>query len=98
MYKLFTKLKGTFGSKFLSSRVTDLWDGLDESTVSFTLNSMRKIGYKNLRKCMGAIIIFSAIFFIFLQLYLSNSHTKYVKQQVIHALQHWYNIQILKNV
>src|SRR6218665_1483489 len=39
----------------------------------------------NLRKCMGAIIIFSAIFVFFFSYrpYLSHNHTKYVKQQVI---------------
>src|SRR6218665_3321660 len=36
----------------------------------------------NLRKCMVAVIIFSAIL-LFLQLHLSHSHSKYVKQQVI---------------
>src|SRR6218665_2182199 len=36
----------------------------------------------NLRKCMGAVVTYSAIFF-FLQLYLSHSNTQYVKRQVI---------------
>src|SRR6218665_1671572 len=33
-YKLFKKRKGTIGQKFFSARVVDLWDELDDSTVS----------------------------------------------------------------
>src|SRR6218665_507599 len=36
----------------------------------------------NLRKCMGAVVTYSAIFFC-LQFYLSHSNTQYVKRQVI---------------
>src|SRR6218665_3460623 len=36
----------------------------------------------NLRKCMGAVVLYSAILF-FLRLYLSHSNTQYVKRQVI---------------
>ena len=34
MYKLFKKRKGTLGQKFFSARVVDLWNWLDDSTVS----------------------------------------------------------------
>ena len=33
-YKLFKKRKGTLGPKFFSARVVDLWNALDDSTVS----------------------------------------------------------------
>src|SRR6218665_3025957 len=33
-YKLFKKRKGTLGQKFFSARVVDLWNALDDSTVS----------------------------------------------------------------
>src|SRR6218665_1099606 len=33
-YKLFKKRKGTLGQKFFSARVVDLWNELDDSTVS----------------------------------------------------------------
>ena len=33
-YKLFKKRKGTLGQKFVSARVVDLWNELDDSTVS----------------------------------------------------------------
>src|SRR6218665_678166 len=33
-YKLFKKRKGTLGQKFVSARVVDLWNALDDSTVS----------------------------------------------------------------
>src|SRR6218665_900382 len=33
-YKLFKKRKGTIGQKFFSARVVDLWNELDDSTVS----------------------------------------------------------------
>ena len=33
-YKLFKKWKGTLGQKFFSARVVDLWNALDDSTVS----------------------------------------------------------------
>src|SRR6218665_3258811 len=33
-YKLFKKRKGTLGQKFFSTRVVDLWNELDDSTVS----------------------------------------------------------------
>ena len=33
-YKLFKKRKGTVGQKFFSSRVVDLWNELEDSTVS----------------------------------------------------------------
>src|SRR6218665_3501740 len=36
----------------------------------------------NLRKCMGAVVLHSAILF-FLRLYLSHSNTQYVNRQVI---------------
>src|SRR6218665_3553699 len=42
---------------------------------------MRRKG-TNLRKCMGAVVTYSAIFF-FLLLYLSHSNMQYVKRQVI---------------
>jgi ribonucleases P/MRP protein subunit RPP40 len=46
MYKLFKKPKGTLGQKFFSARVVDLWNGLDDSTVSVdTITSFkRKLG------------------------------------------------------
>ena len=34
MYKLFKKWKGTLGQKFFNARVVDLWNELDDSTVS----------------------------------------------------------------
>ena len=34
IYKLFKKRKGTLGQKFFSARVVDLWNALDDSTVS----------------------------------------------------------------
>ena len=33
-YKLFKKRKGTLGQKFFSAGVVDLWNALDDSTVS----------------------------------------------------------------
>ena len=33
-YKLFKKRKGTLGQKFFNARVVDLWNALDDSTVS----------------------------------------------------------------
>ena len=33
-YELFKKSKGTLGQKFFSARVVDLWNELDDSTVS----------------------------------------------------------------
>jgi len=33
-YKLFKKPKGALGKKFLSARVVDLWNGLNDSTVA----------------------------------------------------------------
>ena len=33
-YKLFRKRKGAVGQKFFSARVVDLWNELDDSTVS----------------------------------------------------------------
>ena len=33
-YKLFKKMKGTLGQTFFSARVVDLWNELDDSTVS----------------------------------------------------------------
>src|SRR6218665_1639799 len=33
-YKLFKKRKGTLGQKFFSARVVDLWNELEDSTVS----------------------------------------------------------------
>src|SRR6218665_714003 len=45
------------------------------------LLKMRYMG-PNLRKCLGVVIVYSAILFL-LQLHLSHSHTKYVKRQVI---------------
>ena len=33
-YKLFKERKGTIGQKFFSARVVDLWNELDDSTVS----------------------------------------------------------------
>src|SRR6218665_693724 len=34
IYKLFKKRKGTLGQKFFSASVVDLWNELDDSTVS----------------------------------------------------------------
>ena len=34
IYKLFKKRKGTLGQEFFSARVVDLWNELDDSTVS----------------------------------------------------------------
>ena len=33
-YRLFKKREGTLGQKFFSARVVDLWNALDDSTVS----------------------------------------------------------------
>jgi len=33
-YKLFKKPKGALGKKFLSARVVELWNGLNDSTVA----------------------------------------------------------------
>jgi len=33
-YKLLKKRKGTLGQKFFNARVVDLWNELDDSTVS----------------------------------------------------------------
>jgi hypothetical protein len=49
-YKLFKKPKGRLGQKFFSARVVDLWNGLDDSTVSVdTITAFKrklgKLGY-----------------------------------------------------
>ena len=49
-YKFFMKLKGTLGQLFCSARVVDLWNGLDDSTVSVdTITAFKtklgKLGY-----------------------------------------------------
>ena len=49
-YKLFKKLKGRLGQNFFSARVVDLWNGLDDSTVSVdTITEFKiklgKLGY-----------------------------------------------------
>jgi len=49
-YKLFKKPKGTLGQKFFSARVVDLWNGVDDSTVSVdTITAFKsklgKLGY-----------------------------------------------------
>src|SRR6218665_652709 len=46
-YKLFKKRKGTLGQKFFSARVVDLWNALDDSTVSVDNMTAfkRKLGY-----------------------------------------------------
>ena len=42
-YKLFKKPKGTLGQKFFSARVVDLWNSLDDSTVSVdTITAFKK--------------------------------------------------------
>ena len=45
-YKLFKKRKGTLGQKFFSARVVDLWNELDDSTVSvgYVTVFKRKLG------------------------------------------------------
>jgi len=65
-------------------------------------NSCRELFYynmrckgTNLRKGMGAVVLYSAILF-FLQLYLSHSNTQYVKRQVI--LRSTTLVHILKDV
>src|SRR6218665_2458910 len=48
-YKLFKKRKGTLGQKFFSARVVDLWNELDDSTVSVDNVTVfkRKLGKLN---------------------------------------------------
>ena len=42
-YKLYKKPKGTLGQRFFSARVVDLWNGLDDSTVSVdTVTAFKK--------------------------------------------------------
>src|SRR3984885_14802084 len=49
-YKLFKKNRGTIGQRFFSARVVELWNGLDDSTVSVdTVTAFKvklgKLGY-----------------------------------------------------
>ena len=49
-YKLFKKRKGTLGQKSFSARVVDLWNALDDSTVSVDnvtafIRKLGKLGY-----------------------------------------------------
>ena len=49
-YKLFKKSKGTLGHTFFSARVVDLWNELDDSTVSVDnvkafKRKLEKLGY-----------------------------------------------------
>ena len=43
---MFKKPRGTLGQKFFSARVVDMWNGLDDSTVSVNTVSAfkRKLG------------------------------------------------------
>jgi len=45
MYKLFKKRKRTLGQKFFSARVADLWNKLDDSTVTASKRQLGKLGY-----------------------------------------------------
>ena len=42
-YKLFKKPKGALGKRFLSARVVDLWNGLNDSTVAVDPESRSRI-------------------------------------------------------
>ena len=49
-YKLFKRRKGTLGQNFFSARVVDLWNELDDSTVSaYSVTAFKrklgKLGY-----------------------------------------------------
>ena len=47
-YKLFKKRKGTLGQKFFSARVSDLWNELDDSRPTVSVDNVtvfkRKLG------------------------------------------------------